>query len=149
MYITIVIPGVFMYLLISSKSCVLSLGVFMAMDSTAPWNNKYTCSGSNSYHIRGKYVLTGICSFISLCMHMCTRWISPGTQGSFWPWWGCPGTLGGPGTVPDWPPGEQETGGELPSNKLCPPNTWGLEGGYLHWASFILSFTRKHCHFSN
>ena len=62
-----------MYLLISSNSCVLSLGVFMAMDSTAPWNNRYTCSGSNSYHIRAKYVLTDdlcICSFISLCMYI-------------------------------------------------------------------------------
>ena len=61
----------YIYLLISSNSCVLSLGVFMAMDSTAPWNNTYTCSGSNSYHIRCKYVFPDdlcICSLISVCI---------------------------------------------------------------------------------
>lgn len=86
MYMTVIIPGVFMYLLISSNSCVLSLGVFMAMDSTAPWNNRYTCSGSNSYHIRGKYVLTDdLCMYVASFYCACTQRISPGTQGSFWP----------------------------------------------------------------
>ena len=116
------------YLLISSNSCVLSLGVFMAMDSTAPWNNTYTCSGSNSYHIRCKYVFPDdlcICSLISVCIcvliaytMMNSTWntrkflaLMRMPRDSRWAWycaWVTTWREGG---------GERE---ELPSDKLCP-----------------------------
>ena len=66
----------YVYLLISSNSCVLSRGVFMAMDSTASLEQHIHIQWQQHYHIRGKYVFPDdlrICSLISLCIYVAYR----------------------------------------------------------------------------